>query len=805
MFRNYLIIGLRSLRRHAGFAAINIVGLSVSMAVGLVLILFLRQSAAQDDFHEKADRLVRVYSDFKSSFNRDHALYGTSPANLSELLLEEVPGIEQTAKIRSGFGGTLVVAGVGLPLRGLYADAAFFDLFSFELGSGDPATALNNPGSIVLSPSEARRFFGSRDPMGQVMQVAGDREYTVTGILARDDYHTIFPLGALASYSSLESDPETREMLGLWTSSIYRSYTFALLAQGASLGDVQRRVSDLIPVHFEERDSNRLVSLTVQRMRDINLGALMGNEIGSTLPAGVAWILGSLALMILLTACFNYVGLTVSRAMKRSREVGVRKVFGATRSNIKTQFIFEAVVVSSVSVLVAVVILQWLVPRFNEMSFVSQTGMNLAVGYFSDYSLYGVFAAFTLAVALIAGLYPAVYLSRFQPAHAVKGATDSSGKGGSVLRRSLVVVQFSFSVIFLILTLTMARQASHMQQADYGFAQEDIVNVRLFDVPYRRFRDQMVARSSVASVSGISLIPAMGSRSDVWVRNEAAPEDDRAKAYQFSIDENLIENLELELLAGANLLPEVEFDDSGKALVNETLVQALNLGKPLDAIGTSFVMGDSTRVEIAGVLKDFRTDPLTEGISPNVFAYRADQLAWANVRFVPGRMEQGIQDIESVWSGIGHARGLDYGVFAAQLRDNFTNLLVRDMYRLIGFIAFLTVIIACLGLLGIASFNVQRRTREISIRKVLGADVSGLIGLLSREFLVLIAVSAAISLPIAWALSTMWLQSFEYRVELGPGTAALGLLAMLVITLGTIGSQTLKAAVANPIDHLHED
>ena len=267
MLRNYFLVALRSLRRHAAFSAINVVGLSFAMAVALILILFIRQAGERDEFHAHADRIVRVYSDFKASFNTDNGLYGTSPASLVDLMAAEVPGVERVTHVRTGFRGTLQYGDTGLPLRGLWVDPAFFDVFSFELQAGDPATALAEPGSIVLSPSEARKFFGNEDPMGKTMSVVGNREYTVTGILARDDYDTIFPLTVLASYASAESDPGIGQMLERWYNSIYMSYSFVLLEEDASLEAVQARVRALIPTHFQEFEGNRLDDLVVRRLQ----------------------------------------------------------------------------------------------------------------------------------------------------------------------------------------------------------------------------------------------------------------------------------------------------------------------------------------------------------------------------------------------------------------------------------------------------------------------------------------------------------------------------------------------------------
>mgnify|MGYP002628994562 CR=1 FL=1 len=804
MLKNYLFVALRNVKRHAAFSLLNILGLSVSMAVGLILILFVQQAGSQDEFHENADRLVRVYSDFKANFNRDHALYGTSPANLADILETDVPGIERTAKMRRGFRGTLVFEGNGLALNGFWADPAFLELFSFELGAGDKTTALVNPGSLILTPAEAKKFFGSEDPIGKVMSVENDREYTVTGVLASDDYDTIFPLSAIASYSTLASDPVAAEELESWTRSIYRSFTFALLEKDADVAVVQERVSRLIPVHFAEQDGNKLVDLKVQRLADISLGIQMGNEIGTSIPAVAAWFLASLAVMLLMTASFNYVGLTVSRSLKRAKEVGVRKVFGAGKSHILSQFIVETVVVSIISIFVAVVLLQWLVPAFNSFSFVAQTGMLLNIDYGSG-SLYVVIVGFALLTALIAGLYPALFLSRFQPAEAVKGATDLSKSGGSKLRKTLVVVQFSMSLVFLVITVTMIRQASYMQKADYGIETTRLVNVRLFDVPYTRFRDEIRGSSAVEAVSGISLIPAMGSRSDVWVSMPGMVEEDFVKGFKFSIDENLVSNFGLTLLAGRNLTEEMDFEATRKVLVNAFLVQTLNLGNVEESIGQSFIMGDSTVVEIAGVLKDFQSDDLSEAIAPNIFYYDLGSIRWANVRIPAGQETNGAEAIVAAWKATGYARQAVFESFDSQLQNSFVLGLLRDMYRLVGFIAFLTVIIACLGLVGIASFNVERRTKEISIRKVLGADVSSILALLTKEFLVLIAIATVISLPLAYIVGNLWLQSFAYRINLGVGMLLFGLGSIVVIALVTIGSQSLRAALANPIDNLHDD
>jgi len=803
MIRNYFLTSIRALRRHAGFTIINLVGLSISMAVGLLMILFIREQATQDGFHEKSDRIFHVYSDFKSSGNANKDLYGSSPGNLSELIATEIPGVEAAIKLYNNFRGTVSYQGTGLPIRGFYADPSFFEVLSFGLSAGDVSTALSAPNSVVLSPGTAVKFFGDTDPLGEVLTLEGQGEFTVTGILERDNYPTHFPLTAIASYSTLKSDPATIEMLDNWTRSIYRAHTYILLEPGARPSDVQKGIDALIEPYFGAREGNVLHALTMRPLTSINLGAMMGNQLGTALPAGVAYFLLGLAFIILLTACFNYVGLTVSRALKRAREVGVRKLFGARRYQVFLQFLVEALIVSTVSMLGAIVLLAWLVPAFNGMMFVVQTGTSLTVDFAADPGLYGILALFTVIIAIAAGVYPAFYLSKFKPARAVKGSGDLSGAGGSRMRKSLVVVQFSLSIIFIVITTTMFRQASFMVNADYGFEQKNIVNVQLFSVPFENFRNELSKSSNIEMVSGTNPLPAMGSRSDRWLRTPGM--DDPIKGYAYSIDENFVGNLGLTILAGRNVSPDIASDRDRTVLVNEQFLARLDLGSPQEAIGGVFIVGDSTEMQIAGVLKNYQADVISIDTTPNFLRYNPDGLSWANVRIVPGRNAEAEEDIRAAWTKMGHARAIEFEEFESQLANNFMNLLVKDVLNLVGFIAILALIIASLGLLGIATFNVERRTKEISIRKVLGASVADVIRLLTREFILLMTISLVISVPLAWLISNLWLQEFANRIDLGVGIFVFGVGSIMTIALLIISSQTMRAALENPVDNLHID
>ncbi len=799
MLATYLLVAFRTIRRYVIYSTINVLGLSASMAMGLLMILFIRDQASRDHFHEHADRTYRIYSDFKSAVNRDKGLYATSPANLAGLISESVPGVEEATRMRKSLRGTIVYKGTGIPLNGFYADEHFLSMFSFGLQSGDPKTALARPNSVVLTPAVAAQFFGDANPVGEVLAVEGGQAFTVTGLFEESDYPSHIPLSVVASYASIEGD----SLLSDWTRSIYRSYTYIRLRDDADPEGVQNAISSLLPIHFAERDNNRLHALNLQPIGDINFGLLLGNEIGTVLPRPIILFLAALALMVLLTACFNYVGLTVSRALTRAREVGLRKMSGASRSQVFTQFLIESLVISLVAVVCAGIGLVWLIPGFNALTFVSFSGTALSINYLHDPGLYLVLAVFTLSIALIAGLYPALYLSRFSPAIAVKGRADNTGKGGSRIRKALVIVQFSLSIIFIVFTSVMIRQSNHMIDADYGFTRENIINVRLFGVPYENFRADLSQSPNVEMISGTSPLPASGSRQDRWIKT--AGMDQPIKGYAYFIDENFTDNLDIGLLAGTNLGPDFTGESGEAVLVNRTLLQQLDLGTPIEAIGKSFVVNETAEVRIAGVLADYRADVLTQDTSPIFLEYDPENIGWANVRAVPGRIDEAMNDIRRAWTNMGTVTALKAELFDSQIDNSFVNQGLRDGLKIVGFTGILALIIACLGLLGIASFNVERRTREISIRKVLGATAPAVVALLSREFVVLTAVASLIGLPLAWIASRSWLDLFAYRINLGLGTLVFGIGVILSLVLVVTGSQSVRAALQNPVDNLHDD
>ncbi len=527
MLKNYITIAIRTLLKHKSFSAINIFGLAMSMSVCLLILLFIVDQKSYDRFHEHSDRIYRVYSDYKAAINPTSQRYATAPINMAQLLREGYTGVEEAIQIRQ-FGGVRRRQGqwqeVGL--SGLYADVSFFKIFGFTLAAGDAGTALAEPYTLVLAPEAAVRLFGREDALGQTLTI-GEDAYLVTGLLDEPPGSSYLKFEALVSFATLETAAQHQGLFATWHSANRSSYTFLRLQEGIAPETVEAGFPALIEQHFPGNDKAWLEGLYLQALTDINLGPIMGNQLSFHMPGVFAYFLLVLALVIMLAACFNYMSLSVARALTRAREVGMRKVVGAMRGQIVRQFLSEAVVVALVSLLVAVFFLFWLLPNFNQLFFINLGETQISINPFEEYRVYLLFIGFSVLVGLGAGLYPAFYLSRFSPVKVLKGVLRSRGRSGLMLRKVLVVMQFSLSLFFFITALLVYQQFRFMAEADFGFEPEGIVNVQLNDVRYDVLRQQMESHPDVIRVSAASLMPMEGSRSDIWMRTEAMEQPEK--------------------------------------------------------------------------------------------------------------------------------------------------------------------------------------------------------------------------------------------------------------------------------------
>lgn len=802
MLLNYLKITWRNFKKNTSFSLINIIGLSASMSVCLLIMLFLIDQKSDDQFHDNADRIVRVISDFKSPASGYSNEFATSPHELSGIIEEKLPSVERALPIRGNFSGEFRKNGITIQLAGFYASESFFSFFDFELSKGNPKTALINPGSVILTQESAERLFGEENPLGKSITGLGDREYTVTGVIDKE-YRTHFNLEAIASHSTLLANPEEEKRLKIWNSSIYDSYTYLLLKKGTKLDQLDSDLNALIPQHFVDLDQGFILkSLTAQPLTSINLGEELSNEIGIVVPRIIAFFLGGLCLIIMLIAIFNYVSLTIARALNRGKEVGVRKVLGANKSRIIHQFLFESILISITSLLFGILMLRWLLPEFNSLFFISFTSNQVEANLLLNPWTVIIFLNFALTVGVLAGIYPSFYLSRFNPAIILKGTFNVKGVSGQALKKIITVSQFTFSIIFIITSIVLVKQFEFMTTTEYGFEQENIVHIEQQDIPYNQLKDVLKQSSRLSNISVTSTVPALGSIDGANLESDLV--DRIVYSHTYYVDENYLAIMGLELLEGRNFNPDRSTDSSNAIILSEEAIHDLGFKTPLEAVGQTITSNDE-EISIIGVIKGFITsDPMQKNAPISMF-FQPDRSRYIIAKVLPNQTIPFIEELEAQWENTGSAFDIKYRIFDEELKESPILILFLDFIKIISLIGGFSIFISCLGLLGMAMYSAENRVKEIGIRKVLGATEGNIILLLSKEYLVLIIISIGIGIPLAFLFNNLWLESISNKIPLEASFFILGALGSIILALLTIGTQALKAARANSIENLRSE
>ena len=800
MLRNYVTIALRTLRKQKGITAINVLGLAAGMAVCLLVALLVWDQVTHDTFHPGADRLYRATTIQEGA---PQTPFATSPADLAPVLRDGVTGVEGATRMRET-EGSIVVRNQGYENRGLYADTAFFDVFGFDLISGNETEALAEPYTAVVTGSMAERLYGAADPVGQTFRLAGEETVRVTGVIDRSDYRSHLDFDVLLSFATLE---QTRpdDIAQDWEQAT-AYYTYLRLAPGTTPGDLApslRRIEEqYIP---DDEDQNDPARFELQAITSIPLSAPLANEIATgMLPGVVGTFLAALALLVLLAAGFNYVNLSTARSLTRAREVGVRKTVGAHRQQVVGQFLAEAVVVALLAFAVAILLLQGLVPAYNQLSIHQQLAAQIDVT--PGPALYGVFAIFALLVGAVAGLYPAWHLSKFQPARVLKASAQQDTPGFSWMtpRKVLIVLQFAVALIVIVTTTLVYRQAQHLARADTNFQTDGLVQVELQDAAYAPFQQQARQLAGVERVGAANNLPLSGSMSSTRIQSDRTPEpmDD---ALYYAVDYEAMEALAFPFVATDNR-SEAQFESGQTVVLNETAVQDLGFASPQEALGQPVTLGsDPARtVRITGVVEDFQYFFLEQKTRPIVLHYNPSDFQVALAQVAPGQEQAPLEELTATWRQLDATNPPNVRRYREVYSERFAAPLA-DASFVLGLVAGLAVLISCLGLLGIATYTVQTRLREIGIRKALGASVPGILRLLSKDFAGLIAVAIVAGLPVAWWINRLWLQAVAFRIDLGAWTFVLCAAGMLALALLAIGPQTVRAARLHPATTLRSE
>jgi putative ABC transport system permease protein len=768
------------------------------MSVCLLIILFVFDQRSFDQFHDQKDNLYRVVMDYTPSSESTSTWYATSPAELPSILEQNYSGIQAATHVRASFGGeTKYTDDTILRIDGLFTEPDFLELFNFKLIEGNKETALLNPGSLILKESTAKKFFGDQEALGKNLTVLGDREYTITGLIA-DNARSHFNFEALASLSSVQPSNNNLD----WTKHISYSYTYVLLTDATKKTDIEAQLPALIQNNFQENEHSTIAGMELQPLTRINLGRVLSNEIGTVIPGIVIWFLGAFVLIIILIASFNYITLTISRSIKRGKEIGVRKVLGAERSGVIKQFMTESLLITFIALLVGFFLLKFLIPEFNNLYIINQSNTQIQTNIETSFSILMAFLGFSIVMGFLAGIYPSLYLSKFKPASVLKGISDSGKTSSGLLKKTVIVFQFSFAIIFIISAIFLYRQFEFMANTKYGFDDEQIVNIALQDVPYERFRQIISMNSNVKNVAASSKIPALGSVNGMWVSSDSIP--DRIRANSFQVDEHYLDVMNIPLVAGRNFNPQFGSDRFNSVILNKNALVDLNLGSPEQALG-ALVEIEESNYQVIGVTENFISSSPLQNDDPAIFLNSPESFYYAVVKTHPGSIGTFLPFLKDQWYDLGSQYSIQYQIFNDQLQANPIVAIFSDFLKILSLITFFTILISCLGLLGMALHSTENRTKEIALRKVLGASIRNVTFLLTKDYLLLIGIAMATGGLTAFFLNNLWIKNISNSIQMDATVFLIGFAGTLLIAVFTVSWQSMRAALANPINSLRNE
>lgn len=766
----------------------------------MLIIIIVKEQYSYDTFHPDRERIYRVNTNALRVEGGEEP-YASTPFPLGRVLKEEYTFAENVVRINRRLNGDVTYGNVNVPVQGLMVDPSFFEVFNFPLEKGNPATALAEPNGLVITQQTAEKIFGKTEPLGQTLSLGGYGEYTVTGVLKEFASKTHFDFQVLGSTTALPA-LEKAGLISATTedwNNYYGSYVYFKLKEGRSVEEVEEALATISKKYYaglklETRDKG--YDFYLHPLNEITPGPELSNQMGQGMPTFFLIFLGTLAGVVLLMSVFNFTNLMIAKSLSRAREIGVRKVVGAQRYQVFLQFVSETVIFSLVALAFSYVLLQFLKSGYLQLPLNEEFGMELS----EDGSLYLLFLGFAVVVGLLAGLLPAGYLSAFKPSRVLKDASNLKVYSRLTLRKVLMVTQFTFSVVFVIVVLVIYRQIDFMINADYGFDQSNKVNVRLQGVDFNKMAAEVRSLPGVVSVGGVS--HRLGTWSDRSSDYKRTVSDEPFVMRDFMVDDNYIHNLDLTFLAGRNFEASEQNGREKHVILNESALVNFGFNNPVAAIGQPIYADDSVMLNVIGVVKDFHYRPMNSKIEGLALRYNLSELAYLSAQIDPTQKESTIASIESIWKKLDPIHTIEYMMLDEEIDDAYRQAGMNDVLVIVGYITFLAVTLACLGMLGMAMYATQVRVKEVGVRKVMGASVMDVVFLLSKSFMVLIGTAILIGAPISFWLGDLFLSLYAYKIEIGPLLLGFGVSIIALLGLIIVCTQTVKAAVSNPVDSL---
>jgi putative ABC transport system permease protein len=812
MLKNYLTVAFRNILRHKVYSVINIAGLAVGMACTVLILMWVQHEFSFDHYHENVDKIYRLASNW--DLGKWQGLYAISNHAVGPTMQKDYPEIVNACRFRPIRSGA-VTQYKNKKFREeeiFYADNSVFDIFSFPMVNGDPKSALDTAHSVVITEDIAQKYFGSENPVGKTLKmtfqdrdvfgnsyVASNAELdaTVTGVIKNVPRNSHFTFNMLLSFETLYHYNEKQR--GRWWGDL-GIYTYILIREGCDFKELKNKFPALIEKHIGEDLKTGIgkFEFVLEPLKDIHLYSDAKWDISRYGSIAYVYTFSTIALFILLIACINFMNLSTARSANRAREVGVRKAVGAHRGNLINQFFGESFLFGFISLLIALGLVEIFLPVFRSLS-----GREFTYNNLIGSQLFPALIGLVLFVGLIAGSYPALFLSAFQPMRIFTGHLKAS-TANSRFRSVLVVTQFTISIALIVGTVIIFYQLNYMKYKDLGFGKEHIAVLRILDDTMRRSIDsvkrELLNHSGIAGVTVSSAPPGYGARTNVFL-----PEGFGLNQVQMmgsiSIDSDFIPTIGLEIVAGRNFSSEISADRSKSILINQTAARQFGWNDP---IGKSIQELDhwNTTKTIVGVVRDFHIESLHNKISPLLIESEPSRYRFILIKIWPESLPEKLSFIKEKWKEIDPTATFDYWFLDESESFSWHYQSEQRLSKIFSYFALLAIFIACLGLFGLANFTAEQRTKEIGIRKAMGASISSIIMLLLKQFAKWVLIANIIAWPIAYFAMNRWLQNFAYRINIGLSAFILAGLIILVIASLTVSYQAIKAARGNPVDAL---
>ena len=792
MLKHYLKTTFRYFLSHKVFSVINIIGLATGICVCFFALFYVQFELSRDSYNRRADNIYRLVTDIKTSTGIN---YESTSTPMGPAIKAAYPEVKDMARV---FIDDMILQSNpnnAAKEEVAYADSSVFKIFSWPLLRGKIGRIFDAPCNVVLSETAAKKYFGNSDPIGQTLMINGQTKATVTGIMKDIPYNSHLRVDIIFSITTLVNDEWGRN----WT--CFGFYTYLLLQPDQSATNLEGKFPDFVKANFNQSEFK--YQLALEPLKKVYLyGKPRGHRTGTSESGSITniYIISIIAVLVLFIACFNFINLTTAFSLQRTKEIGVRKVFGASRYQLVLQFFIDAVMLCLIAFIIALLFAMLLLPLFNQL-----VGTVVADSIFSSYQNISSLFLISVAAGVLSGAYPALFLSGFNPISGLKGKTGSSGTG-LMLRRSLVVAQFSISIFLIIATVVVYMQLNFMQNQQLGFQKDHkLVIDYQFDSRINQHmpgvKQQLMSIPGVSKVSFSSSVPGTPNNQFNTIIENSKGENQQQKPDVYFIDDDFLNQFQINVIAGRGFSQNLAADSMKSMLINEAMLKSLGFSNPDDAIGKRFTQLNHQGT-IVGVIKDFHNHSFLEKVQPLTLRVNPGHLTNITIAITSANVRATVDKLESAWKNI--APSLPFVYFFADDAYNHQYIAQQRFGSLFICFAIIAIVISCLGLLGLSAFNTIQRKKEIGIRKVLGASATSITTMLSKDFVRLIVIALLIASPISWWAMHRWLQGFAYRINIPVWVFLLSGVSAISIALFTVSFQSVKAAMANPINSIKE-